>query len=562
MNFIKNSIFLLISLNLLLSKFPDATNYNGMVVSSNKYASDIGVEVLKNGGNAIDAAIAVSFALAVVHPGAGNIGGGGFMVIRLADGNVTTIDFREVAPSAAFKDMFLDDSLNVIKGKSWSTALASGIPGSVAGFGMAHEKYGKIKWKKLVHPSVKLAKKGFALDYQNMKYFNHPYYKEYLSRDVETKKIFTNSVLYKLNEKFYQIDLGKTLKRIANNGWKEFYVGKTADLILDCMKRTNGLISKKDLQEYTPIEREPIKFNYRGYDIFSMPPASSGGVAIASILNQIENLVLDSLEYHGAQHIHYVTEVEKRVYADRAYFMGDMDLVPVPIDSLISKEYAKSRWNEVDSLHSIPSMNVSHGNLSFEYGESEETTHYSVVDKWGNAVSVTTTINGWFGNGIVVDGAGFLLNNEMDDFSIKPGIPNAYGLIGNVANAIQPNKRMLSSMSPTIVENSEGNLYLILGSPGGSTIITTTAQIIMNVIDFNMSIEDAVEAPRFHHQWLPDYIQIEEKYFSVETINDLNNRGHEIENRTSIGEANSIQILDGLLYGAADSRRNSYAMGY
>ena len=254
-----------------------------------------------------------------------------------------------------------------------------------------------------------------------------------------------------------------------------------------------------------------------------MPPASSGGVAIASILNQIENLSLDSLEFHGAQHIHYVTEVEKRVYADRAYFMGDMDVVPVPIDTLISKSYAEIRWSEIDSLYSTPSTNVTHGSISFDYEEIEETTHYSVVDKWGNAVSVTTTINGWFGNGIVVDGAGFLLNNEMDDFSIKPGFPNAYGLIGNVANAIQPNKRMLSSMSPTIVENSEGDLYLILGSPGGSTIITTTAQIIMNVIDFNMSIEDAVESPRFHHQWMPDTIKIESNSKELKIKQDKQN---------------------------------------
>ena len=553
---------LLITSAILIARNPDAVGKNGMVVSSHRLASEIGIDILKKGGNAIDAAIATGFALAVVHPGAGNIGGGGFMVIRLANGDVTTIDFREVSPNFSFKDMFLDDSLNVIPGKSWNTALAAGVPGSVAGFGMAHEKYGKINWKKILDPSVKLAKNGFPLDYQNMKYLNHPYYKEYLSRDNEAKKIFTQPNVYQLNEKFYQIDLGKTLKRIANNGWKEFYFGKTSDLIIDCMKRTNGLISKEDLKKYNPIERRPIKCNYRGYDIFSMPPASSGGVAIASILNQVENIDLDSLEFHGAQHIHYVAEVEKRVYADRAFFMGDMDLVPVPIDSLISKEYAKNRWNEVDSLHSTPSMNISHGNIPFEYGESEETTHYSVVDKWGNAVSVTTTINGWFGNGIVVDGAGFLLNNEMDDFSIKPGVPNAYGLIGNSANAIEPNKRMLSSMSPTIVEDEDGKLFLIVGSPGGSTIITTTAQIIMNVIDFKMSIEDAVESPRFHHQWLPDFIQVEEFGFTIETLDELRKRGHGIKFRSSIGEANSIQILDGLFYGSADSRRNSYALGY
>ena len=554
--------YILLIINLLIARFPDAVGENGMVVSSHALASKVGIEILQGGGNAIDAAIATGFALAVVHPGAGNIGGGGFMVIRLADGTVTTIDFRETAPAAAFRDMFLDDSFNVIPGKSWNTSLAAGVPGSVAGFGLAYEKYGSANWRDLVKPAVELASNGFPLDYQNMNTFNHPYYREYLSYDTESAKIFSKEEPFTLYQTFIQDDLGETLERIANNGWTEFYTGKTAGMIEKCMQRTDGLITKEDLKNYHAVERNPISFNYRDYEVHSMPPASSGGITIAGILNQLENIDLDSLDYHSAQHIHFVAEAERRVYADRAEFMGDMDFVPVPIDRLISDQYAQVRWNSVDSIIASKSEDVSHGDIPFNYKESEETTHYSVVDQWGNAVSVTTTINGWFGNGIVVDGAGFLLNNEMDDFSAKPGVPNAYGLIGNAANAIEPGKRMLSSMSPTIVETPNGELYLVLGSPGGSTIITTVAQIIMNVIDFGMNMEDAVETPRFHHQWLPDMIQFESSGFSPETINALENRGHAFKYRGSIGEANCIQVENGLIYGSADSRRNSSALGY
>ena len=556
-------IILLILFNTnIMARMPDAVGRDGMVVSSNKIASEIGINILKKGGNAIDAAIATGFALAVVHPGAGNIGGGGFMVIRLQDGTVTTIDFREVAPASAFKDMFLDDSLHVIKDKSWNTSWAAGVPGSVAGFGMAHEQYGSVSWRNLVSPASKLATNGFPLDFQNMSYLNHPYYKSYLSNDEFAKKIFVRSEPYNLSEIFYQKDLGKTLYRIANIGWREFYSGKTADMIVACMKRTEGLITKNDLKNYNPIEREPISFTYRGFHIHSMPPASSGGIAIAGILNQLENIDLGSLDFHSAEHIHFVSEAERRVYVDRAEFLGDMDFVSIPITELISDDYAVMRWHSIDSIHATPSSEITAGNEFINIIESEETTHYSVVDKWGNAVSVTTTINGWFGNGIIVDGAGFLLNNEMDDFSSKPGLPNAYGLVGNVANAIEPGKRMLSSMSPTIIENSTGNLYMVIGSPGGSTIITTTAQIIMNVVDFKMNIEDAVEEKRFHHQWIPDMIQIEEMGFSIETITQLKSMGHEFKTRSSIGEANCILVEDGFIYGAADSRRNSSALGY
>ena len=551
----------------LFSSYPDAIGKNGAVTSSNKYATEAGIEVLKNGGNAIDAAVAVGFALAVTHPGAGNIGGGGFMVIRLADGSVKTIDFRETAPSKAYRDMFLDDSLNVIPGKSWSTSWAAGVPGSVAGLGLAHEEFGSLPWWQLIKPAINLAQNGYELDWISSLYLNSPYYNNYLSNDIEAKKIFTkDDGFFELGENFIQKDLAKTLRRISRFGYREFYIGKTAEMIIKCMARTNGLISMEDLKEYKPVLRDAVSFGYRGYKIHSMPPASSGGIALALILNQLENIDFTKIPYHSAEHIHYVSEAERRAYADRAYFLGDMDYVPVPISELINKEYANKRFSEIDISRASKSEDVMHGDIEFNYNEKEETTHYSVVDKWGNAVSVTTTVNGWYGNGIVVDGAGFLLNNEMDDFSSKPGVPNKYGLIGNSANAIEPNKRMLSSMTPTIVEDKQGDLLLVLGSPGGSTIITTVAQIIMNVIDFGMDIEDAVESPRFHHQWLPDIIQFERKGFSKETLDKLESLGHSYDYRNSIGEANCIQVLqsDGssLKVSSGDSRRGGNAAAY
>ena len=571
---VKKLFFILILFSFLFSKIPDAVGYNGMVVTSNKYASEVGVQVLKNGGNAIDAAVAVSFALAVVHPGAGNIGGGGFMVIRTAEGDVTTIDFREKAPSSAYRDMFLDDSLNVIEGKSWSTALASGIPGSVSGMWLAHEKYGTKSWQSLISPSVSLARYGFDLDLLNCSYLNSKKYKSFLSNDSEAKKIFTKSSDYKIGENFKQTDLANTLFRISLYGKKDFYEGKTAQNIIKCMNRTGGIITAEDLKNYEAIEREPIEFEYKGYRIYTMPPPSSGGIALAGILNQLENIDLSSIPYHSSDYIHYLVEAEKRVYSDRAFFLGDSDFHDIPIDVLISDDYSNKRWESVDSIKATSSSELQHGDvLNYNSNESEETTHYSIVDKWGNAVSVTTTINGWFGNGIVVDDSGFLLNNEMDDFSSKPGHPNKYGLVGNKANAIEPNKRMLSSMTPTIVEDSEGRLFLVLGSPGGSTIITTVAQVFLNVVEKNMNIKDAVEQPRFHHQWLPDKISFEYRAFSNETLLDLEERDHSYGFRYFIGEANCIKIdnlkdLDkvnnySIIYsGAADSRRGASAVGY
>jgi len=554
------SIAFLISVG--YAKYPDAVGLNGMVVSSNDLATQVGVDILKNGGNAIDAAVAVGFALAVTHPGAGNIGGGGFMVIRFADGTSTSIDFRETAPALADKEMFLDESGDVIKGKSWSSSYAVGVPGTVAGFGYAHEKYGTQRWHSLLQPSIELAKFGHNIDYLNFSLLNSPYYKKYLSTDLETKKIFYKEEGFELGELFIQKDLASTLTRIANDGYQEFYQGRTSDHIIDCMIRTDGLISHSDLENYKPIEREPIEFYYRDHKVITMPPASSGGIVLSEILNQLENLSMDSIEYHSYKHIHYMSEVERRAYADRAEALGDMDFIDIPIDIMISDEYAQDKWDEINCCLATPSDEINPIN-SNSY-ESEETTHYSVADQWGNSVSVTTTINGWYGSAITVDNAGFLLNNEMDDFSSKPGHPNKYGLVGSWANSIEANKRMLSSMTPTIVENKEGELFLVVGSPGGSTIITTVAQIISNVIDYNMPLKDAVESPRTHHQWLPDNIFLENKMFNSDVINKLIDLGHDIGYKGSIGEANCIMYnkRDKTFLGVSDSRRNGSAIGY
>ena len=542
------------------ANFPSAIGKNGVVTSSSSHATEIGINVLKDGGNAIDAAVAVGFALGVTFPNAGNIGGGGFMVIRTADGEVTTIDFRETAPIKSDRDMYLDDSGNVIEGMSLYSSKAAGVPGTVAGFGYAHEKYGSKSWTYLLRPSIKLAMSGFPLSYRDALYLNAN--KPFLSRDEETSKIFVSKDGYSVGDIFIQKDLGHTLRRIAVRGYEEFYIGETADMIVRCMRRTGGIISSKDLKEYYPIERQPITFEYRGHTFHSMPPASSGGICLAQILNQLEIMSFDSIGFQSSEHIQMMVEAERRAYADRAEFLGDTDFIDVPMDILISDEYATERFSDFDFDTIIPSSRMGAGDLN-SFHESDETTHYSVVDKWGNAVSVTVTLNGKYGNGIVVDGAGFLLNNEMDDFSIKPGHPNKYGLVGKEANAIEPRKRMLSSMTPTIVENMDGDLMLVLGSPGGSTIITTVAQIAVNVIDFGMNVEDAVHAPRFHHQWLPDIVFYEKNEFSNETLDKMFAKGYQLSEKYSIGEANCIQIgANGIKFGAADSRRGASAMAY
>ena len=561
----KKYISLLLILTYSLSfEISDAIGQNGAIASSKKEATEIGLKILKDGGNAIDAAVAVSFALSVVHPSAGNIGGGGFMIIRLANGEVTSIDFREEAPMLSDRDMFLDDKKEVIPGKSKYSALSAGVPGTVYGLGYAHEKYGSIEWEKLLYPAIQLAKYGFKLDYHNLKLLNSDRYKNFLSRDLESEKIFTkyNNNSFNVDELFIQSDLAHTLLRIAKYGYREFYNGITADYIIDCMHRVGGIISHVDLKDYRAIEKSPIEFTYRDYKLYSMPLPSSGGITLANILNQIENIDLSNLDPGSAKYIHLLVEAEKRAYADRAEYLGDDDYISVPVDKLISKEYANDRFLTISSRKSIPSKKIKHGIIDLAK-ESEETTHFSIVDKYGNAVSLTTTINGWFGNGITVDNAGFLLNNEMDDFSAKPGVPNSYGLVGNDANAIEPGKRMLSSMTPTIVEDNNGNLFMVLGSPGGSTIITSVAQILINTIDFNMSMKESVERKRFHHQWLPDIIQTEKYTFSPETIKALEKYGHSIKIRSSIGEANCIKVdTNKLKHACSDSRRGGVSQAY
>ena len=556
--------FIIVSIvfNVVFSKFPDAVSTNGMVVSSHVLASEVGVAILQQGGNAVDAAVAVGFALAVVHPGAGNIGGGGFMVIRFSDGSTTSIDFRETAPGLANKNMFLDEKGEVVKGRSWQSALAVGTPGTVAGLGYAHEKYGTQNWYRLLQPAVKLARYGHKIDYLNLSLLNSNYYREFLSNDIESKKIFYKKDGFKLGELFIQRDLSNTLSRIANDGYQEFYNGKTADLIVQCMNRTKGLISYEDLAKYRPIERDPIEFLYRDNKVITMPPSSSGGIVLAEILNQLENIKIDTIDYHSPSHIHYMAEVEKRAYADRAEALGDMDFIDIPINVMIDDLYAQNKWETIDCCTATPYNHIQP--IKSINAEKEETTHYSVIDQWGNAVSVTTTVNGWYGSGITVDNGGFLLNNEMDDFSIKPGYPNKYGLVGSWANSIMPYKRMLSSMTPTIVEDSDGDILLIVGSPGGSTIITTVAQIISNVIDFNMPLKDAVESPRVHHQWLPDKIYLESNKFSDRVVDKLSSMKHNIAYKKSIGEANCIMYDKDkkLFMGVSDDRRNGAAKGY
>ena len=557
---IRRILFLLLILSYTLANFPSAIGKNGAVSSSSSHATQAGIDVLKSGGNAIDAAVAVGFALSVTFPNAGNLGGGGFMVIRTAFGEVTTIDFREVAPQSAHRDMYLDKSGEVIPNMSLYTTHAAGVPGTVAGFGYAHDKYGTKSWNYLLRPAIKLASNGFELSFRDAMYLNAS--RSFFLMDDEATRIFASKERYTLGDIFIQRDLGKTLRRISVGGPEEFYTGVTANMIQDCMDRTGGIITKEDLRRYRPIEREPIEFNYRGYNFYSMPPASSGGICIAEILNQLETLNFDSTGYHSAEHIQPFVEAERRAYAERAEYLGDMDFVSVPISTLISDSYAQFRFSDYNPDAIIPSSMMGPGDLVNLY-ESDETTHYSVVDKWGNAVSVTITLNGKYGNGIVVDGAGFLLNNEMDDFSIKPGHPNKYGLVGKEANAIAPLKRMLSSMTPTIIENPIGELMLVLGSPGGSTIITTVAQIAVNVIDFGMNIQDAVDAPRFHHQWLPDVVFYEKNGFSDETLDNLSNKGYQLAEKISMGEANCIQIgANGIKFAAADSRRGASAMAY
>jgi len=531
---------------------------NGIVVSDHPKASRIGVEILIKGGNAIDAAIATEFALAVCYPEAGNIGGGGFMVIRLKDGKVEALDFREKAAGQASRDMYVDKTGNVTDGLSTNTHLASGVPGTIDGLLTAHAKYGKLPLKDIIQPAINIASNGFPITKEQAISLNNNR-KNFIERN-SGKTAFVKDSLWNEGEILKQPELAETLIRIRDRGRDGFYSGLTADLILKEMKRGNGIITAKDLQDYKSIWREPLIGNYRDYKIITICPPSSGGVTLLQLLAMTEKYPIKEIGFHTAQSIHLITEEERRAFADRAEFLGDPDFVKISVKKLLDAKYLADRMKSFKSEKASLSSEIGHG--SPESYESEQTTHYSVVDSMGNAVATTTTLNNSFGNSIVVTGAGFLLNNQMDDFSIKPGFPNMYGLVGGEANSIQPGKRMLSSMTPTIIEK-EGKLFLVVGSPGGSTIATTVFQVIINILDYGMNVQDAVNAGRFHHQWLPDYISYEKKSIDSIALKKLESYGHTLKVRSSIGLVNAIQILpDGKKAGGADRRGYNLASGF
>lgn len=529
---------------------------SAMVVTAHPVATKIGLEVLKDGGNAIDATIAVQFALAVCYPIAGNIGGGGFMVYQPANGAATTLDFREKAPAAAFADMYLDENGNAVAEKSQTGPLAAGVPGTVDGMMKAFEKYSKLKdWKRLIQPAIDVANDGFYLTERQAKYLNR---KRKDFDKYNTGPTEFNSKVYAKGDLLVQKDLAKTLSAIRDKGTAGFYEGWVADKIVEQMKASDGIITHQDLKDYQAQWREPISTEYRGYDIISMPPPSSGGIALAQILEMLEPYDLKKMGHHSVEAVHLIAEAERRVYADRATHLGDSDFYDVPVAMLMDETYIRSRMDDFDPKKASKSDDIRAG----EAKESMQTTHFSVVDEAGNAVSLTTTINGAYGAKTVVQGAGFLLNNEMDDFSAKPGTPNMFGLIGAEANKIEPGKRMLSSMTPTIVSKN-GKMVLTAGSPGGSTIITSVMQTITNVIDYGMSASDAVAAPRFHHQWKPDKIRFEDTGFDAALIDSLKAMGHDVIQSGKLGKVEAIYFTpDGMIEGAADIRADDTVMGY
>jgi len=540
---------------------------NGMVVSTSRQASAAGIEILTKGGNAVDAACATGFVLAVTSSSNGNIGGGGFIVARMADGKIFTLDHREMAPAGARRDMYLDTNGNVIDDMSLRTRAASGVPGTVAGLLKAWKDYGSgnISRRELLAPAIILAERGFELSHYEAKRFNNN--RDLFLRNKAAAKIFirADGRAWKAGDRFIQKDLARALKRISREGRDGFYTGKTADLIIAEMNRGIGLITHEDLLNYESKYRNPIRGSFNEYDIISMGLPSSGGTILLEMLNMLENFPLTELGWNSSDYIHLLTEVERRAYADRAEHLGDADFWEPPLYMLTNKKYAKDRMDDFSADKATSSTDVFAGDQNAY--ESPETTHYSVIDKDGNAVSLTTTINLGYGGGILVEGAGFFLNNEMDDFSAKPGAPNSFGLIGNAANAIQPGKRPLSSMTPTIVLKNK-KPFIILGSPGGSRIITAVLQTILNVTVHNMDIQEAVSAPRVHSQWLPDVIMAESYSIIKDVRKLLEEKGHKISpykiysGMEMIGEMNAILVNDNGYFGAADTRGENTAIGY
>ena len=550
---------------------------HAMVVTVHQLASQVGVEILRAGGNAVDSAVATGFALAVVHSPAGNIGGGGFMLIRMADGQTHFLDYREKAPAAATRDMYLDEHGNVIEGASEIGYKSIAVPGSVAGLVYAEQKYGKLTLKQVMAPAIKLAREGYALTWEEAADLHD----KYLPKFPESHRVFQrNGDYYNPGDIFRQPDLARTLERIAAHP-DDFYHGSLARELAAAMQKGGGLITAEDLAGYEVKEREPVHGTYRGYEVISAPPPSSGGTVLIEALNILEGYDLKDLESRSSRSMHFTVEAFKRAFFDRAEFMGDPDYSKIPVAQLVDKKYGAAWRESIDPVHATPSKELKRPAIFHELEqyaathppaiiphESNHTTHYSVVDTQGNAVAVTTTINDWFGSRVTADGLGFLLNDEMDDFSAKPGAPNSDGLIQGAANAIGPGKRPLSSMTPTIVVH-EGKTMMVLGSPGSSKIITTVANVLMGIVDYGMNLQEAVDAPRFHHQWMPDVVNVE-KWFSPDTLNTLRKMGYNVqiglgENEPYWSDAECIAIDEktGDRLGATDYRNsNGKAMGY
>ena len=534
---------------------------HGIVASTSEIASRVGVDIMKRGGNAIDAAVAVGLALAVAWPSAGNLGGGGFMMIRRANGDTEIIDYRERAPLAASRDMYLDKDGNVIKDASMVGHKAVGVPGTVAGLSMALKRHGKLSWADCIEPARRLAAEGFIVNHHTARSLKGS--SELLSKFPDSHRIFLRSGNYfEEGDRLMQPELAATLLRLKLQGPREFYEGKTARMIAEDMKAHDGLITLRDLKEYEPTIRKPLKGTYRGYDILTMPPPSSGGAVLLEMLNMLEQFKMPDYGPNSSEATHLLVEVQRRAFADRAEFMGDADFVKVPVEGLTSKKYANELVKSIDLERATPSSEIKAGRPTAY--ESAETTHYTIVDAEGNVVSNTYTLNNSYGAGVTARGTGILLNNEMDDFTSKPGVPNAYGLLQGEANAIAPRKRPLSAMTPTIVLK-DGQVYFAVGSPGGPTIINTVLQVIVNVIDFKMNIQQAIDTPRFHHQWMPDQVRWEPYGLNVDTRRALEKKGHVFAEKPGfMGDAEGIMIdaKTKMRLGASDPRLGGVPVGY